>query len=518
MKHQSKLLPVLLSGFLLSACGGGSGGSSNGGGTSTPTEPPTTEPPTAEPPATEPPTTQPPVTSTPPAASGPHILFSANGDTNQGNELWITNGSETGTRLVKDINSAGDSNPYNFTQVGNNWFFVADDGTHGIELWITDGTDAGTRLVKDINPNAANAVPNHLIAFGNQLIFAANDGATGGELWISDGTEAGTQLVQDIMPGITGSGIKDTIAFNNRIYFTARDDSSLGHELWYTDGTAAGTDIADRTTGLVPGLNKHEGSIPDQLTVYGNALIMSANSRTRTSATDPLDIEPYSLGVGNTYSRIKDINPSVYGSFPLEYAVAGTALYILAADGNGYNIWGTDNLAKPLTKLTSFPSGKPAPTQLKAVGSRLYFVATQDTEGPELWAIDDINSAPRLVKDIQPGVHGSFIRNMNELDGKLIFVARNDSSTEDAIWVSDGTDAGTTEVSKISATGSDPDLKQFVVLGNNMLFSADNAVKGSEVWSTDGTTSGTSLVKDIFPDMTGSNPQFIKPVQGQPAP
>ena len=37
--------------------------------------------------------------------------------------------------------------------------FVADSGSTGRELWITDGTTAGTRLLKDINPGATGSNP-----------------------------------------------------------------------------------------------------------------------------------------------------------------------------------------------------------------------------------------------------------------------------------------------------------------------------------------------------------------------
>lgn len=40
--------------------------------------------------------------------------------------------------------------PRQLTRAGNQVFFTADDGIHGEELWVTDGTGEGTRLVKDI--------------------------------------------------------------------------------------------------------------------------------------------------------------------------------------------------------------------------------------------------------------------------------------------------------------------------------------------------------------------------------
>src|SRR5437879_1125330 len=61
--------------------------------------------------------------------------------------------------LLKDINpSPLNSNPAQFTPVGNATYFVANDG-HGTELWKSDGTAAGTVLVKDINLGAAGSFP-----------------------------------------------------------------------------------------------------------------------------------------------------------------------------------------------------------------------------------------------------------------------------------------------------------------------------------------------------------------------
>ena len=53
--------------------------------------------------------------------------------------------------LVKDINTAdASSDPKEFLTIGNKTYFSANDGKTGNELWVTDGTDAGTKLVKNI--------------------------------------------------------------------------------------------------------------------------------------------------------------------------------------------------------------------------------------------------------------------------------------------------------------------------------------------------------------------------------
>ena len=62
-------------------------------------------------------------------------------------------------------------------------FFEANDGTHGYELWETDGTPTGTKLVKDIQPGAGSSTPSNLAVVGNTLFFSADDGMHGREPW-----------------------------------------------------------------------------------------------------------------------------------------------------------------------------------------------------------------------------------------------------------------------------------------------------------------------------------------------
>ena len=59
------------------------------------------------------------------------------------------------------------------TAVGNTLYFQADDGTNGYELWKSDGTASGTVMVKDINSGSGSSYPSYLTAVGNTLYFQA---------------------------------------------------------------------------------------------------------------------------------------------------------------------------------------------------------------------------------------------------------------------------------------------------------------------------------------------------------
>ena len=88
--------------------------------------------------------------------------------------------------MVKDINTSsisgnGNSVPTWLTVIGNTLYFSANDGTNGAELWKTDGTTSGTVMVKDINGGSGSSNPICLTAIGNTLYFNAEDPTDGAE-------------------------------------------------------------------------------------------------------------------------------------------------------------------------------------------------------------------------------------------------------------------------------------------------------------------------------------------------
>jgi len=54
----------------------------------------------------------------------------------------------------------------------------------GRELWFTDGTREGTRLLADINPGNGNSDPEDMYFGGDAIYFSAKDGTHGREPWM----------------------------------------------------------------------------------------------------------------------------------------------------------------------------------------------------------------------------------------------------------------------------------------------------------------------------------------------
>jgi len=269
------------------------------------------------------------------------LIFRATTE-DSGAELWISDGTEDGTRLLKDINpdsdfSAGNSNPGNFIEFDGRVFFSARAPGSGTELWVTDGTEDGTQLFKDIQEGEDNGAPRDFVIFQGQLWFTATTEAESSELWVSDGTEAGTELFLDINPGsgVGNPNFKYVTTEGGLMFFNARTPDA-GTELWLSDGTVVGTQL------------------------------------------------------------LKDIDPGSGNSFPSRFTSVGNTVFFRAADSLGRELWKTDGTEAGTQLAIDFREGEENsnPDNLIQIGIAgvappvLFCTADPDGEGDRLYVIE----------------------------------------------------------------------------------------------------------------------------------
>ena len=217
------------------------------------------------------------------------LYFSAYIGTNT-EELWVSDGTAEGTRLVRDINPAEYDrygNTYvsfisrltGLTELNGKLYFVrgVDNIETGEELWVSDDTAEETRLVKDINPGSSSSTPLGVAEFKDLLYFSADDADNDRELWVSDGTAEGTRLFKDINRGSSSSNPYRFTEFQDLLYFAA-DDGDNGRELWVSDGTPEGTQLVADINPQLDRFGDGSSSNPRYLTVVGDELFFSADN------------------------------------------------------------------------------------------------------------------------------------------------------------------------------------------------------------------------------------------------
>ncbi|WP_299781244.1 T9SS type A sorting domain-containing protein [uncultured Formosa sp.] len=140
----------------------------------------------------------------------------------------------------------------------------------------------------------------------------------------------------------------------------------------------------------------------------------------------------------------------------------------------------------------------------------LYFTANDGVNGNELWKYDGTNT--ELFYDINSGASGSNCDNFYVINDKLVFTA-DDGVNGIEWWVTDGVAANTQLVKDIDSRGdgvyfsSFASESTFIVFNDKVYFTGISENEGYELWSTDGTTDGTALVKNISFDFIASFPE-----------
>jgi ELWxxDGT repeat protein len=104
-------------------------------------------------------------------------------------ELWVTDGSVERTINLIPAAPYAQSSYSMLIPHGRSIYFGYNDGAHGREIWTSDGTRAGTRMVADTWPGRGSGVLTSLNLISpvrSRVYFQAVSGVPGKNLWVLD--------------------------------------------------------------------------------------------------------------------------------------------------------------------------------------------------------------------------------------------------------------------------------------------------------------------------------------------
>ncbi len=394
----------------------------------------------------------------------------------------------------------------------------------------------------------------------DKIFFAASTNLSSYSLWVTDGTEANTQQVSTV--NVSNFDFPQFINYNGFLYFEG-SEASTGRELWRSDGTLSGTQLiptADDTA--YSALGASASVYPSSLTLIGDHILYGANTSYNTfysSEFISLDTNNLSLSsvfpngrpttgngainhtgvmAGYTYFHHVVYTPSISSSLyrtdglnPAQLVKSSDVLYshvhdFVEMNGQLYFSWGFNELWKTdgteagtvLIKAFSghigHSSSYSGQRNMVALGNQLIFVA-DDGQGRELWRSDGTTAGTVLVKDLDNTIASTNPTEFTLMNNELFFISAAGNASTDGLWKTDGTSSGTTRLSAVRPafdgyyTGIGSAQPVVVSALNRLFFAADNGSSGMELWTSDGTISGTVQVLDIRTGAASSSPAMF---------
>jgi len=393
-----------------------------------------------------------------------------------GKELWVTDGTKDGTYMVSDIGEGAESSYPSYFKLrkGNRLLFLATtkdlvNGGWETELWSSDGSESGTHMVKDIWPGpyhsaggpgikgyTSSAVVDGVYYFSakgggssfyveNNYLFETN----GLELWRSDGTEEGTHIVTDLTPtfdmvwGYAWSYTHNITKYHDGIVFSSygyknkdfENGEFVGYELWYSDGTHNGTKLV---ADIHPNDGSEKNSDPSDFIVEGGVLYFIANDGVHGRElwiTRGADLE------NPTTLMVADLTPGEGSSTITEQTMFKGILYFVFNDGvdkHGIEIWRTNGTPEGTFLLKDIATGEgnynhADPRELTVVDNLMYFSAWSPGHGRELWVTDGTKEGTNLVQDLTKDDWSSKPNSLANINGTLYLNAA-ENTYDPELW------------------------------------------------------------------------------------
>ncbi len=482
--------------------------------------------------------------------AGGRFLFATRGAQNR-SELWQTNGTPAGTRLLARFPVGAAAIPIGevawIAAAGTGFVLGVFTAELGTEPWVTTGGSLVPRLLLDVDQQVAGASPGSLAAFGSTLLFFARDQASGPaklftafgpavdllhapsangslsgllaaanmafffefgsisrevELWATDGSPAGTrQLATFSREGSADAALPgELVRVGEEVAFTVDTPDERG--LWATDGTLAGT---RRLVSYHPDETQRVGAVATDGTglFYSSFPFEGADTLWRT------DLE------GSPPEPILQGREEFLLDLELRSMTRlGDRTFFIACHREFGGLWTTDGTAGGTANV---PLGLEVDLD-EAGDCRLFdepFVQTP--HGAVFLVANDSDQLALVVSDGSPG--GTSLLAEGELEFQLedelealggsVLLAFDDLASGRELWVTDGTPGGTRLLKDVFVGRESSFPQDLTAVGNRAFFVASDGGHGRELWVTDGTAAGTRLVQDLFPGPQSSDPKGL---------
>lgn len=349
-------------------------------------------------------------------------------------QLWMTSGPSHELQLLHDFATPG---PYtsqeSFLEFNGFLCFADINAAYGKELWRSNGTPEGTFLIKDINPGPASSIDTTPpINFKGAAYFVATDADSISGLWKTDGTGAGTIKIS----GFDGKRLvaQSDRLFRDRMLFVL-NDQELGYVFYESDGTEQGTK-------MIASLGTYPHHAPMQLLLYstGESVFFSLDGELKMLRQDG------AISVLNQQFVINYVEWGDSMLFLKRHPDASWHLWKSSLTGANFQILQSGTLPR-------FNVGDTGLGPLYTNGPFVLFGAGETNTGTELWRSDGTQNGTVLVKDTYPGeVSGFFMNGFKPLfsDGGMIYFAASDDLHGRELWRSDGTPDGTIMVEDLA--------------------------------------------------------------------
>lgn len=387
----------------------------------------------------------------------------------------ITDGTEAGTVILKDFNSSVSKEAiYESIQLGDKWILNVDSSENARQLAVTDGTEMGSFLLG--NGSLTGLYPSHFIEFKDKIFFAGSDDESDRELWSTDGTHEGTQLFKNLSPGYLagttpnkGTPSNFTVIGNSMV-FTAYSTSN-GTEPWVTDGSTYAQMIKDLS------YDEYGSDTSNYFSFDGKAFF---------SMNEDLWV---STGVGYQTHKFMPVGPR-----NVTHTVYYKDKMVLVSDDNSSNtcagIWLSDGTSAGTDYIDPKTDGDCIQYIVATDDYVYYTTSTVLYRYSEGLGVETLNGTEYGIAELVT-LNNNVYFNATDGDRYGLYTVENNDITL---------------VKKITGEGVLSPLVNLIVLNEEILFLADDGIHGREFWHSDGTESGTKILKDIFPGSESSYP------------